>query len=270
MTELFSFTRRNNELFFTFCLPPAYFAIQVIAFRRKFKVSPPIISGPPEFERIFRAQANCSEYFPIFLSLLWVAGIFSHQVLAAFCGVIYLYARYQYFRGYAHSAERRILSLAPFSGGGGRDFWLHARKAAEAAEVFLSLPQTPPEMSLCWHSLLEQDASQGSKDSFLVERQTFAAFLACSQKKKKEAERSSGQARHMGQVSPSILSPLPSLPRVVYNAMQALCSHRPCGRHSLVFREAWMNCFGRCFGADISLRATNIFSWTTSGPQPTG
>uniref|UniRef100_A0A8C6Y2C6 Leukotriene C4 synthase n=1 Tax=Naja naja TaxID=35670 RepID=A0A8C6Y2C6_NAJNA len=107
MTELFSFTRRNNELLFTFCSPPAYFAIQVIAFRRKFKVSPPIISGPPEFERIFRAQANCSEYFPIFLSLLWVAGIFSHQVLAAFCGLIYLYARYQYFRGYAHSAERR-------------------------------------------------------------------------------------------------------------------------------------------------------------------
>ncbi|XP_026542188.1 leukotriene C4 synthase isoform X1 [Notechis scutatus] len=108
MTELFSFTRRNNELLFTFCSPPAYFAIQVIVFRRKFKVSPPIISGPPEFERIFRAQANCSEYFPIFLSLLWVAGIFSHQVLAAFCGLIYLYARYQYFRGYAHSAERRL------------------------------------------------------------------------------------------------------------------------------------------------------------------
>uniref|UniRef100_A0A8C5SFG4 Leukotriene C4 synthase n=1 Tax=Laticauda laticaudata TaxID=8630 RepID=A0A8C5SFG4_LATLA len=103
MTELFSFTRRNNELLFTSCSPPAYFAIQVITFRRKFKVSPPIISGPPEFERIFRAQANCSEYFPIFLSLLWVAGIFSHQVLAAFCGLIYLYARYQYFRGYAHS-----------------------------------------------------------------------------------------------------------------------------------------------------------------------
>ncbi|KAL7985805.1 hypothetical protein Chor_010971, partial [Crotalus horridus] len=107
MTELFSFNKRNNEPLFTFCPHPAYFAIQVIAFRRKFKVSPPITSGPPEFERIFRAQANCSEYFPIFLSLLWVAGIFSHQVLAAFCGLIYLYARYQYFRGYAHSAERR-------------------------------------------------------------------------------------------------------------------------------------------------------------------
>ncbi|XP_070595203.1 leukotriene C4 synthase isoform X2 [Erythrolamprus reginae] len=89
-------------------LEQAYFAIQVIIFRRKFKVSPPITSGPPEFERVFRAQANCSEYFPIFLSLLWVAGVFFHQVLVAFCGVIYLCARYQYFKGYAHSAERRL------------------------------------------------------------------------------------------------------------------------------------------------------------------
>ncbi|XP_026542206.1 leukotriene C4 synthase isoform X3 [Notechis scutatus] len=63
MTELFSFTRRNNELLFTFCSPPAYFAIQVIVFRRKFKVSPPIISGPPEFERIFRAQTSYLKLF---------------------------------------------------------------------------------------------------------------------------------------------------------------------------------------------------------------
>ncbi|XP_039196777.1 leukotriene C4 synthase isoform X1 [Crotalus tigris] len=107
-TYIRTFQQLNNCQVFTHSLLQAYFAIQVIAFRRKFKVSPPITSGPPEFERIFRAQANCSEYFPIFLSLLWVAGIFSHQVLAAFCGLIYLYARYQYFRGYAHSAERRL------------------------------------------------------------------------------------------------------------------------------------------------------------------
>lgn len=36
--------------------PPAYFALQVISVRRKHKVSPPLTLGPPEFERIFRAQ----------------------------------------------------------------------------------------------------------------------------------------------------------------------------------------------------------------------
>ncbi|KAL8212051.1 UNVERIFIED_CONTAM: hypothetical protein K2H54_035792 [Gekko kuhli] len=85
----------------------AYFAMQVIYARRRCKVSPPGISGPPEFERIFRAQVNCTEYFPIFLSLLWVAGIFFHQASAAFCGLIYLYARYQYFSGYACTAQGR-------------------------------------------------------------------------------------------------------------------------------------------------------------------
>ncbi|NXA46371.1 LTC4S synthase, partial [Nothocercus julius] len=57
----------------------AYFALQVIYARRKYKISPPETTGHPEFERIFRAQVNCSEYFPIFVSLLWVAGIFFHQ-----------------------------------------------------------------------------------------------------------------------------------------------------------------------------------------------
>lgn len=34
----------------------AYFSLQVIAARRAFHVSPPLTSGPPEFERVFRAQ----------------------------------------------------------------------------------------------------------------------------------------------------------------------------------------------------------------------
>uniref|UniRef100_A0A3Q1CUF9 Leukotriene C4 synthase n=1 Tax=Amphiprion ocellaris TaxID=80972 RepID=A0A3Q1CUF9_AMPOC len=54
----------------------AYFSLQVIYARRKYSVSPPSTAGPPEFERIFRAQANCSEYFPIFITMLWTAGLF--------------------------------------------------------------------------------------------------------------------------------------------------------------------------------------------------
>uniref|UniRef100_A0A8D0H600 Leukotriene C4 synthase n=1 Tax=Sphenodon punctatus TaxID=8508 RepID=A0A8D0H600_SPHPU len=87
-------------------LEQAYFALQVIYARRKYKVSPPGTSGPPEFERVFRAQANCSEYFPLFVSILWVAGIFFHQGLAALCGLLYLCARYQYFSGYVRSAQK--------------------------------------------------------------------------------------------------------------------------------------------------------------------
>ncbi|KAM8974012.1 leukotriene C4 synthase-like [Pelodytes ibericus] len=89
-------------------LEQAYFALQVIAARRKYKVSPPNTSGPPEFERVFRAQVNSSEYFPMFLAVLWMAGIFFHQGLAAVCGLLYLFARYRYFQGYSVSSQERL------------------------------------------------------------------------------------------------------------------------------------------------------------------
>ncbi|XP_030903271.1 leukotriene C4 synthase isoform X1 [Melopsittacus undulatus] len=89
-------------------LEQAYFFLQVIYARRAFGISPPKISGPPEFERIFRAQVNSSEYFPIFLALLWQAGLFFHQGLAAALGLVYLYARYRYFMGYKASSSESI------------------------------------------------------------------------------------------------------------------------------------------------------------------
>ncbi|XP_055745222.1 leukotriene C4 synthase [Salvelinus fontinalis] len=92
-------------------LQQAYFSLQVIYARRKYSVSPPSTSGPPEFERVFRAQANCSEYFPIFIIILWVSGLFFSQGLSALCGLLYLYGRYQYFRGYAKSAHGRLAPL---------------------------------------------------------------------------------------------------------------------------------------------------------------
>ncbi|NXI94920.1 LTC4S synthase, partial [Psophia crepitans] len=92
-------------------LEQAYFFLQVIHARRAFGISPPRISGPPEFERIFRAQVNSSEYFPIFLALLWQAGLFFHQGLAAALGLLYLYSRYCYFTGYKASSSERLAPL---------------------------------------------------------------------------------------------------------------------------------------------------------------
>ncbi|XP_049714986.1 leukotriene C4 synthase isoform X1 [Elephas maximus indicus] len=120
----------------------AYFSLQVISARRTFRVSPPLTTGPPEFERIYRAQVNCSEYFPLFLAALWVAGVFFHEGqgagqgartapedrasargrphasppaplpgAAALCGLVYLFARLRYFQGYARSAQLRLTPL---------------------------------------------------------------------------------------------------------------------------------------------------------------
>ncbi|KAM9373280.1 LOW QUALITY PROTEIN: leukotriene C4 synthase-like [Phaethornis superciliosus] len=77
-------------------LEQAYSVLQVI-YAQKYKISPPETRGHPEFERIFRAQVNCSEYFPIFV---WIAGIFFHQGVAAVCGRLYLYTRSKYFQGH--------------------------------------------------------------------------------------------------------------------------------------------------------------------------
>ncbi|KAM4621350.1 leukotriene C4 synthase [Polymixia lowei] len=92
-------------------LEQAYFSLQVIHARRKFSVAPPCTSGPAEFQRVFRAQANCSEYFPIFLTVLWMAGLFFNQGLSSLCGLLYLYGRYLYFHGYSASSQGRLAPL---------------------------------------------------------------------------------------------------------------------------------------------------------------
>ncbi|XP_072256694.1 leukotriene C4 synthase [Pyxicephalus adspersus] len=92
-------------------LEQAYFSLQVIGARRKYHVSPPSTSGPPEFERVFRAQVNCAEYFPIFLAVLWLSGLFFHQGIAATCGLLYLFARYRYFKGYSASPQGRLAPM---------------------------------------------------------------------------------------------------------------------------------------------------------------
>ncbi|XP_044136894.1 leukotriene C4 synthase-like [Bufo gargarizans] len=92
-------------------LEQAYFSLQVIAARRKYSISPPCTSGPPEFERVFRAQVNCTEYFPMFLAVLWLSGIFFHQGTAAACGILYLFARYRYFNGYSISSQGRLAPM---------------------------------------------------------------------------------------------------------------------------------------------------------------
>ncbi|NXC57993.1 LTC4S synthase, partial [Aleadryas rufinucha] len=116
-------------------LEQAYFFLQVIYARRLFGISPPKISGPPEFERIFRAQVNSSEYFPIFLALLWQAGLFFHQGLAAALGLLYLYVRYCYFMGYKASSSER---LAPIYFSAGVLWILIAVSALGILHFFLS------------------------------------------------------------------------------------------------------------------------------------
>lgn len=44
----------------------------------------------------------------MFLSILWIAGLFCSQAMAVCVGILYLYSRYKYFKGYAESAQNRL------------------------------------------------------------------------------------------------------------------------------------------------------------------
>ncbi|KYO36149.1 microsomal glutathione S-transferase 2 [Alligator mississippiensis] len=86
----------------------SYFAWLVGKSRKKHKIMPPAVTGPPEFERTFRAQQNCVEYYPVFLVDLWIAGWFFNQEVAALLGLAYMFARHKYFHGYAESVKGRL------------------------------------------------------------------------------------------------------------------------------------------------------------------
>ncbi|CAL1586863.1 unnamed protein product [Knipowitschia caucasica] len=92
-------------------LEQAYFSLQVIYARRKYSVSPPNTTGSPEFNRVYRAQANCSEYFPLFITAMWIAGMFFNEGLSCVGGVLYLFGRLQYFWGYSTSPQGRLAPL---------------------------------------------------------------------------------------------------------------------------------------------------------------
>ncbi|XP_061047648.1 microsomal glutathione S-transferase 2 [Eubalaena glacialis] len=84
----------------------SYFALQVGKARSKYKVTPPAVSGSPEFERIFRAQQNCVEFYPIFMITLWMAGWYFNQVHQT--SLVYIYVRHQYFWGYSEAAKKKV------------------------------------------------------------------------------------------------------------------------------------------------------------------
>ncbi|XP_029917909.1 microsomal glutathione S-transferase 2-like [Myripristis murdjan] len=89
-------------------LQMGYLARQVGKSRIAHKIMPPIVTGPPEFERTFRAHQNCVEFYPVFMVLLWTSGTFFSEVTAAGAGLVYMVARQMYFNGYVKSAKKRI------------------------------------------------------------------------------------------------------------------------------------------------------------------
>jgi len=76
--------------------------------RQRFGLKAPVMmSGQPEFDRIFRVQMNTLEWMPIFLPLLWLFAYYVSDIWAAVLGLIWIAGRILYMVTYTQAAEKR-------------------------------------------------------------------------------------------------------------------------------------------------------------------
>uniref|UniRef100_UPI00358FBDCD arachidonate 5-lipoxygenase-activating protein-like n=1 Tax=Myxine glutinosa TaxID=7769 RepID=UPI00358FBDCD len=84
-----------------------YFARKVSMIRNKHNIRHGSTTGHTEFETVYYANQNLQQYYSTFLVLLWGAGLFTSQVWAAAIGLLYLFARQRYVKGYLGPATCR-------------------------------------------------------------------------------------------------------------------------------------------------------------------
>ena len=89
-----------------------YTSVLVARARMLYGVKAPAISGHPDFERVFRVQANTLEWMPIFLPSLWLFAYYLSDTFAAAFGALWVIGRVIYMIGYSEAAERRGAGFA--------------------------------------------------------------------------------------------------------------------------------------------------------------
>lgn len=75
--------------------------------RARFNVPAPATSGNPDFERVYRVQANTLEWLPIFLPSLWMFAAYWDARIAAGVGLVWIIGRFLYMTGYSREAAAR-------------------------------------------------------------------------------------------------------------------------------------------------------------------
>lgn len=85
----------------------AWSGILVARARAKYGVRAPATTGNPDFERVFRAQANTGEQLLQFLPCLWLFGATFGDIWAAAIGAVWLIGRVIYVTTYSRKAEAR-------------------------------------------------------------------------------------------------------------------------------------------------------------------
>lgn len=89
-----------------------YTTLQVARARGIYDVKAPAVTGHPDFERVFRVQANTLEWMPIFLPSLWLFAYYLSDTFAALLGAVWIIGRIMYLVGYSQAAGKRGAGFA--------------------------------------------------------------------------------------------------------------------------------------------------------------
>lgn len=79
--------------------------------RFKYKVSPPQVTGNPDFERVLRVQQNTVEQMILFLPSLWLFSQFISPIWGSVIGAVWIIGRILFAWGYYQAAEKRALGF---------------------------------------------------------------------------------------------------------------------------------------------------------------
>jgi len=75
--------------------------------RGKFGVKAPAVTGPPEFERAFRAHQNTMEQLMLFLPLAWIVASLFGDTWGGIYAAVWCIGRIAYVIGYIADAQKR-------------------------------------------------------------------------------------------------------------------------------------------------------------------
>ncbi|WND03324.1 MAPEG family protein [Temperatibacter marinus] len=84
-----------------------WFALKVGGARGKHEIKAPSVSGPDEFNRVYRAHQNTVEMMVVFLPTLWVFSSLVNDLYAGILGIIWILGRVLYFFAYCKEASKR-------------------------------------------------------------------------------------------------------------------------------------------------------------------
>lgn len=88
-----------------------WFGIEVGKMRVKHQCKAPTVTGPPEFERMFRVQQNTLEQIVMFIPALWLFAEFVNPLWAAGMGAVYLIGRAVYRMAYVKDPKGRSVGF---------------------------------------------------------------------------------------------------------------------------------------------------------------